>query len=166
MIMTLVTKPTVLPVWAVQDQVDPISLQNNVLTPPPEMQQYGWIKGQFPPRNWFNWLGRYTYQCLAWLFQQEAQSVVVTAASGSDSGNIFDVVNGGMAFLNVVDPANATYYYQGIVYIPPGYSSGTLNFNTTSSNTLTVSALTPTGSVVVSGGGANLVIYAQMKNVP
>src|SRR5260221_13832836 len=97
------TKPDQLPMWADQDQVSNVSLQNNVLVPPPALQQYGWTYKQFPPRNFFNWLGRYTYRWLAYLSQQEAQSVV-----GAGTGQTyFDSVNGGLAYIYVVDTGNA-----------------------------------------------------------
>lgn len=158
------SRPLTFPVWAVQDQVDPVSLQNNVLTPPPEYQQYGWTRQQFPPRNWFNWLARYTYTWLAYLAQQESQSVNTSDNTGSTV--IFDVVNGGMALINVIDKTTPANFYQGITYIPPSYSSGTLSFTTSASSTLTVSAIAVNGGVVVSGGSGNYIINGQMKLVP
>ena len=160
------TRPTQLPEWATQDQIDPVSLQNNVLTPPPEKQQYGWARLEFPPRNWLNWLARYTYQWLAYLGQQEAQSIVTGDNTGATA--IVDVVNGGLALISVVDTnvSNNTYFYQGIVYVPPAYSSGTLSFNTINSTTLTVSAIAANGGVIVSGGSGNYIIYGQMKTIP
>src|SRR5579862_3117746 len=56
--MTILTPPSQLPQWALQDQIDPVSLQNNVLPPPDAMTQYGFYRQQFPPRQWFNWLFR------------------------------------------------------------------------------------------------------------
>lgn len=88
-------EPTTLPTWAVLDQVDPTSNQNNVLTPPPQQQQYGWGFHEFPPRNWFNWLGRYTYQWLAYFKQQNPRSkTVITSA-----------VQGGPSALPICDPS-------------------------------------------------------------
>lgn len=160
------TRPTVLPEWAVDDQVDPVSLSNNVLTPPPQLQQYGWPRGAFPPRNFFNWLGRQTYLWLAYLAQQEAQSITTSDNTGATP--VVDVVNGGLAEISIVDTnvSNNTYYYKGIVYVPPGYSSGTLSFNTINSTTLTVSAIAANGGVIVSGGSGTYIVNVQMKTVP
>lgn len=158
------TRPTVLPIWAVQDQVDPVSMQNNVLTPPPEKQQYGWDRQDFPPRNWFNWLARQTYFGLAYLMQQEAQSITTSDNTGATP--TFDPINGGMALISVIDTTTPANFYQGITYIPPAYPGATLSFTTTASSTLTVSTIAANGGVVVSGGSGNYIIYGQMKTVP
>ena len=75
----MVSKPTILPEWAENDVVDPISGQNNVLEPPPEKKLEGWARLEYPPRNWFNWLARYTWRWLNWLNQQEEQSIVTAS---------------------------------------------------------------------------------------
>ena len=153
-------RPTILPVWAVQDQIDVDSLQNNVLTPPVEMQQYGWQRLQFPPRNWFNWLARYTYQWLAYLSQQDAQSTATSDNTGATP--IVDVVNGGMALIFVIDTTTPANYYEGITYIPPAYGGGT-SFTTIASSTLTVGTIAANGGVIVSGGSGSYIVYGQMK---
>lgn len=51
-------QPDQYPDWATDDQVSPVSGQNNVETPPSEKKQYGWGYEEIPPRQWFNWLGR------------------------------------------------------------------------------------------------------------
>jgi|GEM_PF-1839716 len=155
------SRPSTLPTWATNDQIDPVSLQNNVLTPPDQYKLYGWTRGQFPPRNWFNWLGRYTYEWLAYLSQQEALNVSSSTNDGSVA--FVNIVSGGMAIINVIDKTTPANYYQGITYVPPGYSSGILNFTTTSSSTLTVSAISPTGGIIVSGGSGNYIINVQMN---
>jgi hypothetical protein len=159
----MVSKPTVFPVWATDDQIDPVSQQNNVLTPPPQKQQYGWARLEFPPRNWFNWLARYTNNWLQWLAQQEAQAIV---ADGTGTTPTVDIVNGGMSLIYVVDTMATGNFYEGIVYVPPGYSSGTLTYNTVASSTLTVSAISITGAVTVSSGSGPYIVYGQMKNIP
>lgn len=156
-------RPTVFPVWASSDQVDPISGQNNVLTPPPEKQMYGWARLEFPPRNWINWLARYTNNWIQYLAQQESQAVVT---DGLGSVAIVDVVNGGMSIIYVVDTGATANYYEGIVYVPASYSSGILTYNTTASNALTVSAISVAGEVTVSGGTGPYIVYGQMKTIP
>lgn len=158
------TKPTTLPEWAVQDQIDPVSLQNNVLTPPPEYQQYGWTRGQFPPRNWFNWLGRNTYQCIAWLFQQESQSVV---ASGSGQ-TFFDVVSGGLCYIYVVDTGNGANVYHGMVYLPPASTSPSypISFIDIKKAGITTPTISASGTVTVAGGTGPYIVYGQTKTIP
>jgi hypothetical protein len=160
----MVLKPTVLPVWADLDQVDPISLQNNVLTPPPEYQQYGWTLKQFPPRNWFNWLGRYTYRWLAYLSQQDAQGNTVSASNAVPTDVIFDSVNGGLAYIYVVDTGNAAAVYHGMVYLPPASVGATfVDIKKVTINTPSISA---SGTVTISGGTGPYIVYGQMKTIP
>ena len=161
--MPLFTRPTVLPVWATDDQVDPVSQSNNVLTPPPQLQQYGWPRGAFPPRNFFNWLGRQTYLCLAYLMQQAGFST--TTSNNTGTVPLVDVVNGGIATITIVDtdPASTALFYQGTVYVPPGYSSGTLTFNSIASASLSPSVIAANGGVTASGGIGPYVISVQMQ---
>lgn len=157
------TRPQTLPMWAVQDQVDPVSLQNNVLPPPPAYQQYGWTKGQFPPRNWFNWLGRYTYSWLAYLSQQEAQSVV-----GAGTGQtFFDVVNGGLCYIYIVDTGNGSNVYHGMVYLPPASTSPSypVSFINIKIAGITTPAISASGTVTVAGGMGPYIVYGQTKTI-
>lgn len=159
----MVSKPSVFPVWADQDQDDPVSLQNNVLTPPPEKQNFGWDRLEFPPRNWFNWLGRYTNRWLQYLAQQEAQAVVTSDNTGATP--VVEVVNGGMSLIYVIDTSTPANFFEGITYIPPSYSGGT-NYTTVASSTLTVGAIAANGGVIVAGGSGNYIIYGQTKTIP
>jgi hypothetical protein len=155
--MVLLTPPSELPQWASQDQLDPVSLQNNVLVPPPVMKNFGWYRKQFPPRQWFNWLGRLTYQWIAYLSQQASQQVVT---DGTGVTPAFDVVHGGLGVLWVVDTAVAGNFYNGMAYIPPSPGSP-ITLNTINSSTLTVSTVSVSGSVVVSGGTGPYLVVGQ-----
>lgn len=53
-------RPTVLPKWAMEDQIDPISLQENVVEPPPERKLSGWTFQEKPNRQYWNWFQRQT----------------------------------------------------------------------------------------------------------
>ena len=156
----MVDKPTVFPVWAELDQVDDVSNQNNVLTPPPEKQMYGWDRLEFPPRNFLNWLGRYTYRWIAWLAQQEAQSVV-TAGTGQAT---FDAVTGGLAYIYVVDKGNAANVYHGMVYLPPASVGAT--FVDIKKVGITTPVISPSGTVTIAGGTGPYIVYGQLKNTP
>src|SRR5271156_449923 len=148
--MSMIPKPSQLPLWAVQDQIDPVSMQNNVLTPPPEMQQYGWTRQQFPPRNWFNWLGRYTYNWLNWLNQQESQSVVLNAVNATPTAPIFNIINANLFALFIVDTGNTANYLQTMGYVPAAPVSNP-TFNTLATNGVITLASSTTGSITVAG---------------
>lgn len=66
----MVTRPTIYPKWADQDQVDPVSGQLNATEPPAQRADSGWARREIPPRQWMNWLHRWTYRWLLW-FEQE-----------------------------------------------------------------------------------------------
>lgn len=158
----MVNKPTVLPMWAVSNRPDPTSGQNNVTTPPLEKQNYGWNFKEKPPRNWFNWLGRTTYNCIAWLMQQEAQSATVDNAGTVPA---FDMVTGGMAIVYVIDTAVPANSFHGVAYIPPNAASP-VTVTKLSGTTLTVSTISPTGVITAAGGTGPYIINGQMKNIP
>lgn len=153
----MVDRPTVFPVWAEQDQIDPVSQQNNVLTPPPEKQQYGWDKLEFPPRNWFNWLARYTNRWIEYFAQQEAQAVVTDG-----TGQImFDALVGGLAYIYVVDVGNALNVYHGMVYLPPSNVGAT--FVDIKQVGITTPVITAGGTVTIAGGTGPYIAYGQTK---
>jgi hypothetical protein len=62
----MTTKPSDFPDWATQDQIDPVSFQNNVVEPPDSRKLSGWTRFEVPPRQWFNWLARLTGQWIRW----------------------------------------------------------------------------------------------------
>lgn len=158
----MVSKPSDFPTWATMNRTDPISGQNNVTTPPLEKQQYGWNFDEQPPRNWFNWLGRFTNNWLVWLDQQESQSRV-TDNSGTQPA--FDVVTGGMAIVYVIDTTTPANSFHGIAYIPPNPGSP-VTVTKLAGATLTVSTISVTGVITAAGGSGNYIIYGQMKTIP
>lgn len=157
----MVNKPSMYPLWAQQDIVDPVSGQNNVLVPPPEKQQYGWDRLQFPPRNWFNWLGRETSNWIQWFDQQESQAVV---ADGSGSTPLLDPTTGGLFTINVVDTGANSNFYSGIAYFPPA-SGSPVTINQIAASTLTVSQISTSGTVTVSGGTGPYIVWGQTKTI-
>lgn len=60
-------KPDQLPRFASEDIRDPISGMDNVVEPIDQKKDYGWLRLEEPPRQWFNWLHRYTYLWLGYL---------------------------------------------------------------------------------------------------
>jgi hypothetical protein len=157
----MVDKPSTFPTWAELDVVDPTSGQNNVTTPPLEKQNYGWAFGEEPPRNWFNWLGRYTNNWLKWFDQQESQSTV-TPGDGADAS--FNASVGGLAYIYVVDKGNAANVYHGMVYLPPANVGAT--FIDIKKVGITTPTISTTGTVTIAGGTGPYIVYGQTKNIP
>ena len=154
----MVSKPTILPEWAENDVVDPISGQNNVLEPPPEKKLEGWSRLEYPPRNWFNWLARYTWRWLNWLNQQEEQSIV-TDGSGV---NIFPI-SGSLCVLFAVDTASPTHY----LYAIGANVGGTVTLTVVASATLALGAISGT-SVPITGAAdpTTIIAWGQSKIIP
>ncbi len=155
----MVLKPSILPEWAENDVVDPISGQNNVLEPPTEKKLEGWARLEFPPRNWFNWLSRYTYRWLSFLKQQEEQAVLT---DGNGIG-LFPYDNV-LITLTAVDIANPTRYIFAIGAKKTGLAP---TLTVVSNNTLTLGAGTLAGNQIVSGGAAtDILVWGQTKTYP
>ncbi len=75
-------KPTTgLPEWALADQVNPTSSQNNVIAPGATHKNFGWDFKEKPPRQFFNWLGRLTHEWLAFLQEEQQTSTAISTIS-------------------------------------------------------------------------------------
>lgn len=61
------TKPTKLPEWATVPSTDPVVGGDNIVEPPEQLKQTGWLRGQYPPANYMNWLQNLAYQWLEYL---------------------------------------------------------------------------------------------------
>lgn len=81
------TRPSILPEYATLDVYDGLLGAINVQTPPTEFKEAGWHYGQTPPREYFNWLHRYTYLNLGWLVQE--MDAVKVSKSAQDADNYF-----------------------------------------------------------------------------
>lgn len=159
----MVSKPSVYPVWAENDVVDPVSGENNVITPPAEKQLIGWSRLEYPPRNWFNWLARYTSRWIQWFDQQESQKIVISDNTGTIP--IANVITGGMFEVSVIDTTTPANFFRGITYIPPS-PGAPIAVSQASANVLTVSNIAVDGTMTVSGGSGNFIIKGQMSVVP
>ena len=143
-----------LPEWASLDQVDEVSGQNNVLVPPPEKQQYGWDRLDFPPRNWFNWLGRLTYQWLKYFQQNDPQSttLVIQGVYGTPY-TIADTTTPGrllMIYIQDSTQSKATDFFIGMCN-PYSSTSSDRVVNVINSNDISVSSIAnATGQITVS----------------
>jgi hypothetical protein len=147
--------PSQLPQWASQDQLDPVSNQNNVLEPPLQQKQFGWARQQFPPRNWFNWLGRLTYQWLAYLSQNNAKSRTVVTFCNVSGGNsdapivtvpltaLRPIV---MIYINDVHAGNNSSFYTGIYTLN---NSSSVTPNTIAQSHITVGNVDKTTGILL-----------------
>lgn len=78
-------KPDVLPEFASQDYIDPITGMNNVVEPLDQKKKYGWLRLEPLPRQWFNWLARFTY---LWVGYLSGFAGRVTTVGGSTTQTI------------------------------------------------------------------------------
>lgn len=156
----MVDKPTKLPRWAENNVEDPISGQNNVLEPPEEKKDSGWARLEFPPRQWFNWLSRKTWEWLAWLKQQEEQAVV----TDGDGVGLFPT-DGALITLYAVDTSNNNVMYA--IGHKQSSTNPTLEIIYSTGSTLGLGTATPTGNQAISGGTAgDIIVWGQSKIIP
>lgn len=152
------------PNWATNDVVDPVSGQPNVVTPPTEKQNNGWAFGEFPPRQWFNWLGRNTASAINTLKQFLAQNVVNAGTGATQSYDVLNIPNGAMALISVVDKGNSANVYSGMVYLPPAPGSP-VAFVDIKKVGITTPSIAIDGSVTISGGTGPYIVYCTTKTV-
>lgn len=158
----MVLKPTTLPMWAEDDVPGPLPGQFNVVEPTPEKKLSGWDYKEFPVRNFLNWLGRWTYRNLAYLIQQDSQSVV----TNGDGVGLFPIPGSGVGIcilyaVDTVTPAN-------FIHAVGRNNGGSISFNVLASNVLTIPSNPITGpNVPISGGtAANILANGQTKSIP
>lgn len=170
-------QPTEFPDWATQDQTDPVSHINNVVTPPLEMQESGWLRQEFPPRQWFNWLARYTGLWVRYLNQQVGtaatdittlqaqvdamqvfQTVVFQGTYGVASPSICDVNTKSIVSLKIVDDSggSATDFYMANFIPRNSTPNRNVDDDIIANNNLTIPAGVDftTGSITVQTSGA------------
>lgn len=63
-----IERPDVFPEWASEDHQDPIKPVPNVVEPPLSKKQQGWFYAEKPPANWLNWISRFCYRWIRYLF--------------------------------------------------------------------------------------------------
>jgi HAMP domain-containing protein len=86
-------KPDKFPDWATEEQIDPVSGQNNVVEPPDIRKQSGWTRREIPPRQWFNWLAKKTAEWLRW-FEPRADKVDAATPEATPNALILRDGNG------------------------------------------------------------------------
>ena len=65
-------KPSKLPEWASQPYIDPVVGGSNIVEPAQAQKDTGWLRKQYPPANYMNWLQNLHYQWLLYLDAAEA----------------------------------------------------------------------------------------------
>lgn len=105
----MATKPTKLPQWAAlsdgsdNDVVDGVSGQNNVAEPALSQKELGWTFKQFPPRQFFNWLSRLTFQWLKYVDDSINQELNTTSSPTFASATIETGDGGGSLTISAGD---------------------------------------------------------------
>ena len=159
-------KPTDLPEWASANQVDPISGINNVIEPPAEKKTNGWDRLEYPPRNWFNWLFRLSYNWLDWLKQQEEQKVVTDG-----NGALLFPTDEALIVYYAIDIVDPTHYLHAVGF-KTAATNAALTVITNDTLTLNTGAFTTTGTApltaaTVTGSDlSNAIIYASTSIIP
>ena len=77
----MATKPTTKPEFALLDQVDATTGQNNVVEPASGWKNYGWSYQEKPARNYFNWLHRLTHNWIDYFDDVVIRPVSFTIAA-------------------------------------------------------------------------------------
>jgi multidrug efflux pump subunit AcrA (membrane-fusion protein) len=76
----MATKPVNLPEFALLDQIDATSLQNNVVAPTQAIKDYGMPRKSRLPRQYLNYLGRMLSEWTGWASNQSDETVASVAA--------------------------------------------------------------------------------------
>lgn len=155
----MVSKPTVLPQWASADVQDPISQQWNVVEPPLEKKTDGWFLGEKPNRQWWNWFQRTVYDWIAWIDQQQSQTVTTDA-----SGTALFTTPNALITIKAVDLADPTKYYQATgIKLPgsaPAFAAGSVQSSGLALGTGTISGNQPIT------GGVNVIVTGTSSIIP
>lgn len=155
----MVDRPEKMPRWATEDRFSEITNNNNVVEPTESKKNVGWDPFEPPARNYFNWLGRLTYQ---WIEYLDYLANTLETSSDGTGANLFSVQNT-LITLYAVDKTAPTHYIHAAGW--KGTTSHTLNV--INSATLTLGAQDANGSQAISGGTAgNIVVYAKMVLPP
>lgn len=148
-------KPLLYPEWASQDVRDPKTQQYNVVEPPEERKDIGWIIEK-PPRQWFNWLFRTIYDWILWLDQQESLNTVSNASGAGLYTNDNSIIT-----IEAIDLDDVSKYYRAtgikIAGQPPSFSPSSIV-----SNGLTLGVGTALGDQPINGG-TNVIINATSR---
>ena len=82
------TIPSTLPLWATEDQVDPITNQDNVVEPTEAYKASGWNFKDIPPRQYFNWLFRKINEWFTYIKNDIVTDSEATVSLGGVQGTV------------------------------------------------------------------------------
>lgn len=102
----MIDRPTKFPDWALTNVIDPTEQTPNVVEPPNEKKQVGWIPHEVVPNNWLNWIHKTSNDWLKYLDSKVTTPSLVSLdkplASDVSVGTIIHINNlnegGTMAF--------------------------------------------------------------------
>lgn len=139
-------KPDELPRWATENIIDPVNNDPNVVEPPENKKDVGWLFDEAGIRNYLNWLGRFTYLNLKYLVDRfDFQRIL--DGNGSEAINQENV---SFTFY-AIDKTTPANYVQGVGYRASSNPTATV----VSNNTLTVDSTDTDGTIVIAGGTAS-----------
>jgi hypothetical protein len=168
--------PTQFPDFCQNDQVDPVSNENNAIPPPQELVSFGWPRASYVVRNFLNYLFRWTGTWIRYLSQNDSKSqtvIVNSTAYGATTPQIAMPGRNSVCMLYIQDntpgtpgPAHPGDYFVGIFCPSTGTTNRTVNI--ISNNDVTVGQYNgTTGTIVVStsdtGTSFNLVCVQYMQ---
>lgn len=139
----MLEKPDTLPRWATTNQIDPVNGDNNVVEPPEQRKDVGWQHNEAAIRNYFNWLGRHTYNYLKYLDDKEK----ITDGDGSE---VVDQENVAIKVF-AVNTATPTEYVVAYGYRDAATAP---TLTVTSNNVLNVGTTTTDGDIPITGAAA------------
>lgn len=136
------TRPDKLPRWATEDVIDAQTGYNNVVEPPEEKKDIGWVPFEAGARNFHNWLFRKTYEWLLYV----SETKKVTDGDGVEAVNQENV---SFKFY-AIDTTNTDNYVTGFGYRATGAPAYVVSDN----NVLNVGTPTAAGNFPITGGTA------------
>ena len=83
----------IFPRWASEEVENPINKELNVYEPSEQKKDLGWDLDEVPPRQYFNWLARQTYDALKYLrYHLNRPKIYTIATLPTAADNIAQIV--------------------------------------------------------------------------
>jgi hypothetical protein len=151
--------PTQFPDFCQNDQVDPVSNENNAIPPPQELVSFGWPRASYVVRNFLNYLFRWTGTWVRYLSQNDPKSqTIVLSANYGTAYTICDPTRTAVLMIYANDTASlqADNFFVGICSVFSGSSSDRI-VNIVNNNNITVSTINHvTGKITFSSSDSSV----------
>lgn len=148
----MISKPSQYPRWASNDVISPVTGVNNVINPPESKKNVGWLDGEPPARNYFNWLHRTTNEWVEY-FDNRDKTL--------DGQGIQAFSQNSLCVLYAVTKTNPSQF----IYALGFRSTGAPVLNVIASNGLSIGSTSSDGSVSISGApSSDIILVAQSRN--